>query len=631
MARDIEEAKTVIQLNRGALKRVLKVFDLFAIGYGDLGSSIYYALGITALYALGATPIALGLAGLVFVCTALTYAEMTSSFHESGGSASFARHAFNDLVSFIAGWGLLLDYIVTIAISAFAVAPYLAVFVPELKLAGVQIGLTIGIVVILFLINFFGIKESTRMSFVLVAFTLLTQLLIILIGIGWFFEPKEILTNMQIGQAGLANSPTWPEFWKGTAMAMVAYTGIESIAQLGAEAKRPARNVPRAIVITMVVLIVSYLGISLVALSVVSPQALSQEYLQDPIAGIISGFPSFFRTYLAPWVGLLAASLLFVAANAGLIGASRLAFNMGEYYQLPRFFYKIHPKFRTPYPSLLFFTIVASLIVIASRGKLDFLADLYNFGAMIAFFFAHASLIMMRIKKPDLKRPFRIALNIPIGRYRIPLTAVVGVLATFGVWVLVVITKPEGRYMGIAWMCFGIFMYFYYRKKQRISPTGHLAVEHIKIPDFSPLKMKHLLVPIRGGVETETMQMACELAKLHGANITALHVIEVPPSLPLDDVLLARLSTAELILKRAEAIAREEHVSVELKTVFSRSIASAILEVLKGNHFDHLVLGTTKKSHRGRLKGLGPVTERLVREANCRVWICCSDKKKESG
>ena len=137
MAPKDPSVSNIPQIDKGTLKRVLGVFDLFAIGYGDLGSSIYYALGVTALFALGATPIAMILAGIVFICTALSYAEMSAAFHESGGSASYARHAFNDLVSFIAGWGLLLDYIVTIAISAFTVGPYLMTFFPALKQADV--------------------------------------------------------------------------------------------------------------------------------------------------------------------------------------------------------------------------------------------------------------------------------------------------------------------------------------------------------------------------------------------------------------------------------------------------------------------------------------------------------------
>jgi amino acid permease len=103
----------VTVVDRGSLHRVLNASHLFAIGYGDVGSSIYYALGVTTLYALGAVPLALALAGLVFFCTVLTYTELATMMPESGGSCSFARHAFNDLLSFVAGWALLLDYIVT--------------------------------------------------------------------------------------------------------------------------------------------------------------------------------------------------------------------------------------------------------------------------------------------------------------------------------------------------------------------------------------------------------------------------------------------------------------------------------------------------------------------------------------
>ena len=119
------EGSRVTVLDRGNLHRVLGTPQLFSIGFGDVGSSIYYALGVTTLYALGAVPLALALAGIVFFCTVLTYTELSTAMPESGGSCSFARHAFNDLVSFIAGWALLLDYIVTIAISAYSIGPYL--------------------------------------------------------------------------------------------------------------------------------------------------------------------------------------------------------------------------------------------------------------------------------------------------------------------------------------------------------------------------------------------------------------------------------------------------------------------------------------------------------------------------
>lgn len=449
---------------QGPLKRVLGIFDLFAVGYGDLGSSIYYALGITALFSLGATPISLALAGFVFVCTALTYAEMTSIFHESGGSASFARHAFNNGISFIAGWGLLLDYIVTIAISAFTVGPYLAYFYSPFTHSSVQIGFSLGLIALLFCMNVLGVKESTRTSLVLTGFTLLVQMAVILIGLFTLLNIPGIVAHMRIGIPGVDFAPSWPDFIRGTVMAMVAYTGIESIAQLSAEAKRPARTVPRAVLLTMGTLIAVYLGIALVALSAVTPRELGTTYLLNPIAGIVDHLP-FGKSILAPCIALIAGCVLTVAANAGLVGSSRLAFNMGEYYQLPRIFYRLHPRLGTPIVSLGAFSLAAMVIIGMSRGKMDFLADLYNFGAMVAFFFAHLSLIVMRIKQPNLKRRFRVPWNISFRGAQIPVTAIVGLFAAAGVWLLVVITKPEGRYLGLAWMVCGVVIYKTTRQK----------------------------------------------------------------------------------------------------------------------------------------------------------------------
>ena len=283
--------QTIAQLHKNTFKRVLGVFELFAIGYGDLGSSIYYALGVTSLFALGATPIALGLAGIVFICTALSYAEMTSIFHESGGSASYARHAFNDLVSFIAGWGLLLDYIVAIAISAFAVAPYLSFFFVDLSEVFIQILFTAGLITVLCVINILGVRGSTLIGLILSSLTILVQLAIIAVGLDTILNLSRFTEQLQIGIPLVDWSASWPNFWKGTAMAMVAFTGIESIAQLAAEAERPAKTVPRAILLSMIVLIIVYAGILLVTFSAVSPRELGTTYLSNPFAAIVNALP----------------------------------------------------------------------------------------------------------------------------------------------------------------------------------------------------------------------------------------------------------------------------------------------------------------------------------------------------
>lgn len=613
----------VVHLEKANLKRALGASELFAVGYGDVGSSIYYTLGLTALYALGATPLALALAGFVFMCTALTYAEMSTTFPEPGGSATFSRYAFNDFISFVAGWGLLLDYIVTIAISAFAIPPYLQYLLPFTNSMPIQTGMTIGIILLLYGLNVIGIKESGRFNLFLAIITILSQLTVILIAAILLINLPFVISHLRIGVPGVDWSPSWPEFWKGTAMAMVSYTGIEAVAQLAAETHKPSTAIPRAIRWTMFTLVILYFLISVVGLSVVSPHELGTTYIDDPVGGIVAQLP-FGGSWLGPWFGLIAAIILLVASNAGLIGASRLTFSMGEYYQVPHVFYKMHARFRTPYVSLGVFAIFACVIVLISRGRLLFLADMYNFGAQIAFFFAHLSLLVLRVKKPHLNRPFKAPLNIPLGHGRsIPVTAMIGLVATFAVWLLVVFTKPEGRNLGFIWMFLGIGMYWYYRRKKQLSPMGSLSIEKIKIPEYHPMHLKHILVTARILGNTEAIQTACELARSFNARLTAVHVIEIPPSLPMHAPMLKREELGEAALKRAEAVAREYGLSIDLKLIRSRTIEWAIMDLLAHGDYDMVVVSARKNELKEK-DHFALELERILKTAPCRVLFCKS-------
>ncbi len=614
-----EHSGSIARLEKNGLPPKLGALDLFAVGYGDLGSSIYYALGITTFFALGAAPISLLLAGLVFVCTSLTYAEMTAATKGVGGSVSFTRYAFNDLISFIAGWGLLLDFIVTIAISIFAVGPYLAFFYQGLNDVSIHAGFSIGLIALLYWMNYFGVQHSTRISIVLTGFALVTQVLVLLLAIFSGVDFLHIFKEMKINFAA-SWSPSWGDFWKGTAMAMVAYTGIESIAALGAETKRPIQTLPRAVMIVMTVLVVMYMAISGISLSVMTPQELGTKYINDPIAGIVQNLP-IGSHILGPWIGILAAALLFVAGNAGLMGASRLSFNMGEFYQLPNFFYRTHKKHRTPVVSLAIFGALAGIVIIWSRGKLHFLADLYNFGAMLAFFSAHLSLIVLRFKQPELERPFRAPLNIPFGKgVTVPLTAIIGAFATLAVWVLVVITKPEGRYLGFTWMILGVAMFVLYRKKKKMRPTTQVKIEKVKIPGYQPIEIKHILVPTKGGEDTESVQIACELAKLHNAKVTAINLVQVPYSLPLNSPMPYRKLISQAILNRAEAIAREFNIEIETVMMPCRQIEDMVIHYAYEKQVDLLVLGSSKSVDHPH-GGLGTIADRILHRAPCRVFI----------
>ena len=609
---------TVTQIKKNSWDRVLGLGAIFAVGYGDLGSSIYYALAVTALYSLGATPLSLIVAGAVFACTALSYAELSSMTQESGGSASFTKRAFNDLISFIAGWGLMLDFIVTIAISSFTVGPYISFFFPLFAQPHYAMMLSVVLIVLLYIVNIIGVKHSTRISWVLTTLTLVTQLVIIVVGLIGVFHFKTFILNLSINSPGNPFSPTWKEFWKGTAMAMVAYTGIESMAQLASEAKTPSKTVPKAMLLAMLVLLVMYLGISMVALSAISPVDLSTKYLANPVLGIISHLPWIGTPLLEGWIALLAGVILLVAANAGLMGASRLCFNMSENYQIPRFVQKLHPRFKTPIVALGVFAVFSIAIILFSEGKISFLTNLYNFGAMLSFFATHASLILMRIRQPELKRPFKVPFNIKIKGKEIPITAVLGGLASFAVWILVIVTKPDGRYLGMAWMTLGLIMYFAYRKGQKMAPTGNVTIRHIEVPNFQVTEFKSILIPTKGGA-TGTLQVGCQLAKKFNASVTAVHITEVPFSLPLNAPLFRESKAAQIALEHAEAIGREFNLLVKLESFHSRSVAQAIVGMAKQNKHDLIVLGASRKLLSSASNH--SVIDKIIKEAPCPVWL----------
>src|SRR5205809_147187 len=174
------------------LERVLGTPALFATAYGNVGSSIYYALGLVAGIALGLTPLVFVISGLIFAATAATYAEGTVRYPEAGGSSSFARHAFNELVSFSAAWAQMLNYIVTIAISAFFVPHYLSIFWEPLKTNPWDIIVGILVIALLVVVNIVGVQESAKLNVFLALVDFPTQLLLVLLGFALVFSPHSL-------------------------------------------------------------------------------------------------------------------------------------------------------------------------------------------------------------------------------------------------------------------------------------------------------------------------------------------------------------------------------------------------------------------------------------------------------
>lgn len=450
------------------LRRALTVPALFSTGYGNVGSSIYYALGVTALYALGAAPLALLAAGVFFIFTVLTYAEATVAVPEAGGASSFARHGFGEFMSFLAGWATMLSYTVTISISAFAVSGYLSVFFPDLRAFPANVIFTLIVIALLTVLNIIGVREATTVSVAFAVLDLGTQVLLVAVGAFTLLNLPLLLSQVNFGVA-----PTWGSFIYSISIAMVAYTGIETISNMVEEARRPEATVPRSYGLLVGAVLILFVGISVIALSAMPVHQaadgsytteLGTEYVADPVAGIAEKLPEPLNHIFEPIVAVLASTILLIAANAGIMGVSRLTFSMGTYQQLPAFLSRIHRRFRTPYVSVVFFCIVAAVIVLP--GNLGDIADVYIFAAMLTFTLAHASVIAMRIRSPGLERPFRLGWAINYRGYEIPITAVLGGLGTFTVWTIIVFTRPFGRWAGLAWMVVGIASYVMYRRRQ---------------------------------------------------------------------------------------------------------------------------------------------------------------------
>src|SRR5919199_714352 len=244
------------------LERVLGPPALFATAYGNVGSSIYYALGVTAVFALGLTPVVFVIAGLFFAATAATYAEGTVRFPEAGGSSSFARHAFNETVSFLAAWAQMLNYVATIAISAFFVPHYLSVFWTPLRENPWDIVGGVAVVVLLVTLNVVGIQESTRVNVLLAVVDFGTQVLLVALGFILVFSPSILVDNVHFGVA-----PTWGQFFLAIPVAMLAYTGVETVSNLAEEARDPARTVPNAYKLIATAVFAIYFTLPMIALS----------------------------------------------------------------------------------------------------------------------------------------------------------------------------------------------------------------------------------------------------------------------------------------------------------------------------------------------------------------------------
>jgi basic amino acid/polyamine antiporter, APA family len=452
-----------------SLRRNIGLLGNFAFAYADVAEGIYFTLGLVLLYANAAATYAYLFATIAYVLTALCYAELSSSYHQPGGAFIFANKAFGRTVAFFAAWALLLDYLVTTAISTVAAVGYMGYFFPALNYVAAFV--TVAVIIGLIIINVIGISESARFSYILVLFDIVGEIIVLTVGFAFSYHAG-VNSSPHFGTA-----PTYPNFLYAVTIAMSSYLGIEVVSQSAGETKHAAKNIPRAVFLISGAVVAATLAYSTLALGVVPYQAFQNNpsAINDPVPFIVQRLPD--GWIFGGLTALLGMSVLLVAANAGIVGISRITYSMSEEKALPGFFGRIHKRYRTPYLAIVIFGSLAVLVVLIFSAQLDILAEMYNFGALIAYMIVGLSLISLRNKERNLVRPFKTPWVLRIDRktksnkvnerYEIPVFALGCFLADLIIWLLVVILHPVGREVGTVWMLFGLLIYYLYTRIQR--------------------------------------------------------------------------------------------------------------------------------------------------------------------
>jgi APA family basic amino acid/polyamine antiporter len=617
---------------------------LFAIVYTPLASALYFSLGVISGHALGLTPVVFLISALLFALTAMTYAEGASLHQERSGSTVFARYAYNELVSFVAGWAMLLDYVILIAVTCYSATQYLRVFWSPLGHSAEALGLALVFILLVVLGNIrgFGWRRSRRVAMIVVA-DLGLQGLIVVLGIVLFFNPHTLLDPIHLGSA-----PSWSGLIFALTVAAISFTGLESAAGLAGEVRISKGQLKRLVGTGTATVVIIYVGIALVAVTALPVHnghtQLATRFLDDPVVGIVGQMkPHWLAETLRYVVAGLGALTLVAAANSAMLGLSRLAYSLSTNRQIPSGLGRLHPQRSTPYVLIILAGIVAAGLVVPEN--LDFLVGIYAFGALLAFTIAHVSVVKLRYSEAEGARGYRIPLSVSWRDGSLPLPAVFGaVISAFG-WLAVMVVHDPARYVGLGWMAVGIAMYVIYRRADEAPLLRRVTVAPEVLRAEPPRERDYgsILVPLFGTrldediVQTAALLVAGEPtdeAAIDEATIEAVWIFVIPMSLPLDARLPeAQVKQARQALARAKAVGEEyTGVQVATATVRTRRAGYAIVDEAKRRGVEAIVLGAEEPSLiRGgaRLGGrggplenfVGDVTKYVIDKARCRVIV----------
>ena len=609
------------------LERVLGTSALFSTAYGNVGSTVYYALGLVAVFALGMTPLVFVVAGVIFVCTAATYTEATTMYPEAGGSSSFARRAFNEFWSFFAAWGQMLNYIITVAISAFYLPHYLGVFWEPLRSSPADILAGMGVIVLLSALNVVGIKEAAGVNIVLALVDLVTQLVLVVVGVVLVLSPETLVENIDFG-----TYPTVPDFLIAIPIGMIAFTGIETISNMAEEARDYGSTIPKAMRFVVLAVIAVYAFLPSVALSAMPVEngrtllGLTEEeggYAGDPVLGVVKNMDlGALQGAAEIYVGVLAATILFIATNAGIIGVSRLTYSMGQHRQLPERVRSLHPRFGTPYIAITVFGLVACVTLLP--GQEEFLGTIYAFGAMLSFTIAHLAVIALRLKDPDKERPYSGPGSLRLGGRELPLFAVVGGIGTFLSWVAVTALNIETLIAGTVWMVIGLITYVLYRRHQGLSLTETHKIVTPKPVVEHEVEYESILVAFEDNhYSPEAVSTAVRLAARRRRGIHVLVTITVPTSSPIDAEMPEQEAEASSVIDSAR-VRGGRRVTGHWEKVRPGQAGRRMVEEAKDIHARAIVMPLPPRRAGASL--FGRTLETVLAERPCRVIIDSSSR-----
>jgi basic amino acid/polyamine antiporter, APA family len=613
-----------------ALERVLGAPALFSVAYGEIASSIYVALAIVAQKALGLTPAVLLAVGILFLVISLSYAEGTAAIPETGGAATFVRKAFNDLAGFMTGWVLFLDYLIVIALSALFLPHYLAGAFQVGALGQGPWDVVVGVcaVVGVGLVRLIRRPGFYTIGIVVASLDVLTQLLLLGLGFVLLAKPDALTHGLNVG-----SSPSWHALLFALPLAMLAYTGLETVANMAEEARSPGVDLPRSVFSAIALVVLVYVAIAYVGLSAFPVEhgttELGSRWLKAPLIGIAEALHGHLSSVVVAavrgFVGVSGALILLASIATAVSGFGRLAYSLGEHGMLPRAFGRLGRRTHIAPQSIVAAVVIAVALLVgvdaAAGNPVIFLASLFSFGVLLAFAAAQIAVLRLRVLAPDLARPYRVPLDVKVRGVALPLPlpTIVGLVATMTVFVIAMVTHPGARYAGPSWLVAGLVVFYLVRRAR-----GESLFEHVVSPDEQELvepELGRILVPMKIGlIGEEMLATAIKLAQERGSAVEALHVVRVPLEAPLGSVLERAEERAAESLEEARALGADNGVEVIGKTVRARSIGEAIVNEARRRDADLIVLGSAPRWRR-QSRFFSPTVEYVLRHAPCEVLV----------